>query len=264
MKKLLILVLLIAATTTAFAQLPYRYIVYLNDGSSICGMVIGRIQDEVIMVKTDDSYVHDYRMENIERIEIEPIESCAGYTSAPAKTSKIKKPDYRMEDIKRIEKEPVESPDVNTSEQIIEETGQLRIAELSYAKGFDLNDSDIIRLDLLYGYSVSPYLLLGAGISMRYYFVEEVGLTPIFTEIRTYLFDRDFSPYLSLGAGYTFDPNRDFEAIGYLLNPSIGVSFDISDKTAINAGIGYEYHRIEAFYLYWQNSTISFDIGITY
>ena len=52
-----------------------------------------------------------------------------------------------------------------------------------------------------------------------------------------------------MGIGYSFDATNGFEGVGFLLNPTIGVSFKVSDKSVINVGIGYEMQAME-FYFY--------------
>ena len=76
------------------------------------------------------------------------------------------------------------------------------------------------------------------------------------------------SPYLSLGIGYSFDATNDFVGVGFLLNPTVGVSFKVSDKSAMNVGLGYEMQKMDFYGYYYSSSensgAISINVGISF
>lgn len=67
------------------------------------------------------------------------------------------------------------------------------------------------------------------------------------------------SLYLSLG-------------VGFLLNTTVGVSFMVSDKSAMNVGLGYEMQKMDfyygGYYGYYSGSensgAISIDVGLAF
>ena len=58
---------------------------------------------------------------------------------------------------------------------------------------------------------------------------------------------RDFfsRPYLAVGIGYSFDASNSLRSLGFLLNPSAGVQFDLSEKIAMHVGLSYEMQRMD-------------------
>jgi hypothetical protein len=66
------------------------------------------------------------------------------------------------------------------------------------------------------------------------------------------------------------------KGVGFLFNPTIGVSFKVSEKSAINVGLGYEMQRMKLFYYEFNYDyiifneftenlyAISFNVGISF
>jgi long-subunit fatty acid transport protein len=102
--------------------------------------------------------------------------------------------------------------------------------------GMSDHGMDQVKLNVISGYQINPYFSLGIGVGLRYYFDEKTVLIPVFADFRVNFIDNKISPYLSLGIGYSFDTKADFEGEGFLLNPTVGVTFKISEKSALNFG----------------------------
>ena len=144
------------------------------------------------------------------------------------------------------------------------------IVELGYQFGLGDYGTDRIKLDMINGYQIKPYLSLGVGTGLRYYFFDEALLIPLFADFRVNFTDNHISPYLSLGVGYSFDATNSFEGAGFLLNPTVGACLKISNKSVINVGLGYEMQRMQ-FYRYFlhrvhtENSgALSLVVGISF
>ncbi len=238
MKKYLALILFALITTVAFAQSNYQDVVYLKNGSIIRGVIIEQVPNKSIKIETVDRNVFVCQMDEIEKIT----------------------------------KEPTKSRGANYKNSSGLESGYKAIVELGYQIGVGDFGMDRLKLNIINGYQINPYFSLGFGTGLRYYFDEEAALIPVFADFRANFMDNNVSPYLSLGVGYTFDATNSFEGVGFLLNPTVGVSLKVSDKSVMNIGLGYEMQKMD-FYLfgydYYYSSSensgaISISVGISF
>jgi len=136
------------------------------------------------------------------------------------------------------------------------QSGYKGIVELGYLVGVGDYGMDRLKLDIINGYQINPYFSLGIGIGLRYYFDREKVLMPLFADFRVNFINKNVSPYLSLGLGYSFDATNGFEgfeSVGFLLNPTVGVSFKISDKSSVNVGLGYEMQIMKSSSAHYYN-----------
>lgn len=147
---------------------------------------------------------------------------------------------YSIDEVEKLTKE---QPQGNCLQP-----GYKGIAELGFQVGTGTFGMDRLKFNVINSYQVNPYFSLGIGTGLRYYFDADAALIPIFADIRTNIINNNISPYFSLGVGYTFDATNNLEKVGFLLNPTIGVSVMISDKSAIHIGVGYEMQKINVYY----------------
>lgn len=240
MKKYLALLLFALITTMSFGQSNYQDVVYLKNGSIIRGVIIEQVPNKSIKIETADRSVFVYQMDEIEKLTKEPIQGKSGGSFS------------------------------NSGLQ----SGYKGIVELGYQIGTGDYGMDRLKLNIINGYQLNPYFSLGLGTGLRYYFDAEAALIPIFADFRANFMDNNVSPYLSIGVGYSFDATNSFEGVGFLLNPTIGVSFKVSEKSAMNVGLGYEMQRMKFFYYdydwysfdeFTENSgAISINVGISF
>ena len=239
MKKFLALLLFALITIVSFGQSNYQDVVYLKNGSIIRGVIVEQVPNKSIKIETADRNVFVYQMDEIEKLTKEPyIGKIGSFTN-------------------------------NTGLQ----TGYKGIVELGYQIGTGDFGMDRLKLNIINAYQLNPYFSLGFGTGLRFYFDEDAAVIPVFADFRANFIDNKISPYLSLGIGYSFDATNGFEGVGFLLNPTVGVSFMVSDKSAINVGLGYEMQRTEflfynygsVFYSDSKNSgAISINVGISF
>ena len=213
-KKYLTLFLFLLLTTVTFGQGDYQDVVYLKNGSIIRGVIIEQVPNKSIKIETADGNIFVFQIDEIE---------------------KIVKERYRRRD-RTFSKKGLQS-------------GYKGVVELGYQIGIDYYGEDRVKLDIINGYQINPYFSLALGTGVRYYTWSEDILIPIFADFRINFIDNNISPYLSVGIGYSFDAIDYFEAVGFLLNPTAGISFKVSNKSAMNVGIGYEM-QIKEFYYY--------------
>ena len=238
MKKYLMLLLFALITTVSFWQSNYQDVVYLKNGSIIRGTIIEQVPNKSIKIETADRSVFVYQMDEIEKLTKEVIQGKSGGSLS------------------------------NSGLQ----SGYKGIVELGYQIGTGDYGMDRLKLNIINGYQINPYFSLGFGTGLRYYFDAEAALIPVFADFRANFMNNKISPYLSLGVGYSFDATNDFEGVGFLLNPTVGVSFKVSDKSAMNVGLGYEMQKMKFFYYdyyyydeFTENSgAISINVGISF
>ena len=239
MKKYLALLLFALITTVSFGQSNYQDVVYLKNGSIIKGTIIEQVPNKSIKIETADRSVFVYQMDEIEKLTKEVIQGKSGGSLS------------------------------NSGLQ----SGYKGIVELGYQIGTGDYGMDRLKLNIINGYQINPYFSLGFGTGLRYYFDAEAALIPVFADFRANFMNNKISPYLSLGVGYSFDATNDFEGVGFLLNPTVGVSFKVSDKSAMNVGLGYEMQKMDFFYYdgyygYYSSSensgAISINVGISF
>lgn len=239
MKKYLALLLFALITTVSFGQSNYQDVVYLKNGSIIKGTIIEQVPNKSIKIETADRSVFVYQMDEIEKLTKEVIQGKSGGSLS------------------------------NSGLQ----SGYKGIVELGYQIGTGDYGMDRLKLNIINGYQINPYFSLGFGTGLRYYFDAEAALIPVFADFRANFMNNKISPYLSLGVGYSFDATNDFEGVGFLLNPTVGVSFKVSDKSAMNVGLGYEMQKMDFYYYdgyygYYSSSensgAISINVGISF
>jgi hypothetical protein len=237
MKKFLILILFVLTATIVFAQSNYQDVVYLKNGSIIHGVIIEQVPNKSIKIETADGNIFVYQIDEIEKLTKEPTK--------------------------------------NDGENTGLEQGYKGIVEVGYQIGIGDYGMDRLKLNIINGYQINPYFSLGIGTGLRYYFSSEVPLIPLFADFRANFINGKISPYLSLGIGYSFNAKNSFEGVGFLLNPTLGVSFKISNNSAMNVGLGYEMQKMRVafigyglYYFFYESTentgAISIDAGISF
>jgi len=177
-----------------------------------------------------------------------------------------------MDEIEKLAKEQYQGKSGSSLNNKGLQSGYKGIVELGYQIGTGDYGMDRLKLNIINGYQINPYFSLGFGTGLRYYFDAKAALIPVFADFRANFINNKVSPYLSLGVGYSFDATNDFEGVGFLLNQTVGVSFKVSDKSAMNVGLGYEMQKMDfiygGYYGYSSSSVnsgaISINVGISF
>jgi hypothetical protein len=231
MKKILVLVLFTLATNLAFTHSIYQDVVSLRNMSITPGILEGQILNKPINSESNSRNVFVHPMDKIEKLRKEPFKDRNGISN----NSKVF------------------------------ESGYKGIVEIGYQYGVGAYRLNRLKVNIINGYQINPYFSLGFGTGVRYYFHEEAALIPIFADFRANFIDNKISPYLSLGLGYSFNAMNEFKGFGFLVNPTLGISFKVSDNTALNVGVGYDLQKLK-FYEYDDNSldAISINVGISF
>ncbi|MDP2693095.1 MAG: hypothetical protein Q8O88_05660 [bacterium] len=248
MKKIITLIVFSFITTFMLAQNNYQDVVYLKNGSIIRGVIIEQVPNESIKIETSDRSIFVYQMDEIEKITKEEKAIAKTDDPAPAREGEGLKSGYRG------------------------------IAEFGYQFGLGSYGTDHLKMNIINGGQISPYFFIGGGTGIRYYFddyFDDAVLVPVFVHARANILDKKISPYFALSLGYTFNASYDFEGVGLLVSPSTGVTFNVSERVALNVGLSYEMQSME-FYDYYdynygygsnyrENSgALSIDFGLSF
>ncbi len=215
MEKYLTLLLFVLTTSLSFSQNNYQDVVYLKNGSIIRGVIIEQVPNKSIKIETVDRNVFVFQMDEIEKLTKEPYQ---GKSRSSLNGSGL-------------------------------QLGYRGIVELGYQIGTGDYGMDRLKLNIINGFQINPNFSIGFGTGLRYYFDAEAAVIPVFADFRGNFINNMISPYLSLGIGYSFDATNDFEGLGFLLNPMVGLSFIVSEKSAINVGLGYEMQKMKVYYI---------------
>lgn len=109
-----------------------------------------------------------------------------------------------------------------------------------YQRGVGKYNTDRFSINYMSIYQITSYLSLGYGASVDFYLEEDAILLPLLTEIGIKIPEKNNIPYLAIRFGAPFELNDSeyFKDTGYLLNFSLGHSFDIP-AALINMEVGY-------------------------
>ena len=172
---------------------------------------------------------------------------------------------YKMNQVKKITKEQITSSN-NTN------SGYLGIVDFGYDIGVGNLGIDRLKFDIINGYKFNPYISIGLGTGVHYYSDYQAALVPIFANFRAHFLDADVSPFINAEVGYAFDATNNFNSTGFILNPSVGASFYVSNAAAINISVGYELQKMDFLYynygyLYFakgNSGSLNLNIGVSF
>ena len=219
MKKLTLIILLLTAATLAFSQNNYEDVVYLKNGSIFHGIIIELVPGESMKIETFGGNVFAFKMDEIEKYTKEPVGKHKTGVAKKRSGSGLTK-------------------------------GYVGMVNLGYGFGVGYFGVGRIELDIINGYQFNPYFSIGLGTGLRIYPEIEEILIPLYADFRVTFMDHKVSPYFSAGLGYSFSVTDSYNNGGFLFNPTLGVSFKVSEKSSMYAGIGYELQvmSLEVYY----------------
>jgi V8-like Glu-specific endopeptidase len=236
MRQLITFIFLTIISISAYSQSNYQDVVYLKDGSIYRGIILEQIPNKTIKLEIIGKNLIVFKMEDIEKMTREPIS---------AETATI---------------QPVSEKETNS---VKTEDGKLKRyrgqIELGYDIGVGNYGVDRIRLNIINGYRVYPFLSVGFGTGLRYFHGSGDLYVPAFLDLRVNILDTKISPYVAIGTGYSMRVTDGFAA-GFMFNPTIGAQFKTSPKLAMNFGFGYDLLRLNTSIL----GALSFNLGLSF
>jgi len=210
-------------------------VVYLKNGSIVRGDIIEQIPNVSIKIKTREENIFVYKMDEVEKITKE-------LSPQKGKTQ------------------------INSSTQTREYSyfnkpkGYLGLFEVEGGLGYGIWQADRFSISLINGYRPMPQFAFGIGIGARMFsfLYKTIGngkgretnwSMPFFIQLRSdFLATKKVSPYVSFNIGYNLHlsfSNRNIDFGGLLIEPSIGVGFNIGGTNSrINFGLSFPINRV--------------------
>ncbi len=185
----------------------FREVIYLKNGSILKGTITEWIPDESLSIQLSDSSLFVCKISDIQKVKREWISDAS----------------------KGISRTPV-APNVNGYESNI--SGGYGVASGKYGL-------DILCFNWVFGKNLNTHHFVGMGTGLRY--MEEVDMTmvPILLDWRYRITEQSVSPYVRLSAGYSLNVSSGLENSGFLVDPRIGVDFQLG-VTRCSFDMGYQ------------------------
>lgn len=244
MRKIYVVLLMCCCLLGANAQQMLEEVVYTKNGSVVRGIITEMRPDESLKIETADGNVFVFAMRDVEKITKEPI-------WGPPRRGHHPHPQCAMR---------AASYDVR---------GYRGFIEAGVAAG--VGDYNLTRLEVntSHGYQFNPYLFVGGGLGMHYYFDASEALIPIFADCRVNVLPGRISPYIDFKLGYSVGVSDGLYGAGLFLAPGIGARFELADRThAIRAGLGFSMQQATALhysYYYYEDhvmcNSVLFKVG---
>lgn len=126
----------------------------------------------------------------------------------------------------------------------------IKYAEIGYSFGVGNYLIDYLKFNAVYAYKINSYFSLGIGTGLRYALNVNDALIPFFVDFRANLNKINIPVYMAVDWGYALDVTSDYKSEGFYLfiDSSAGVNFNLSDKTMLNVGIGYDFRKFKLNY----------------
>lgn len=215
MRKIYVVLLMCCCLLGANAQQMLEEVVYTKNGSVVRGIITEMRPDESLKIETADGNVFVFAMRDVEKITKEPI-------WGPPRRGHHPHPQCAMR---------AASYDVR---------GYRGFIEAGVAAG--VGDYGLARLEVntSHGYQFNPYLFMGGGLGMHFYFDASDALIPIFADCRVNVLPGRISPYIDFKLGYSVGVSDGLYGVGLFLAPGLGARFELANGAqAIRAGLGF-------------------------
>lgn len=266
MKNLILLTLFLFAVVSLSAQdLPE--IVYLKNGNMIRGTIVQMIPKKSLQIRSGDGNIYVYQMSEVVKIIKNPSNKASTKSEpvvTPIPVVDVATPVSNTRTYSNVYVEPVE-------EEFIEPAitrplnsyaigrGYRGLFDLGYSVSTDVSELDRLELATSQGYQFNPYLFLGVGGGVSYFYDQSSVCFPVFINPRVDFNTGKISPFIDLKGGYTF--GEDVE--GLYISPSAGARFALTNGGVVNFSVGYTLQEAEVLIDYnsYYMSTIRRNIG---
>jgi hypothetical protein len=230
MKRNLLFLLFFSLPVILSGQQNYQDVLFLKEGSTIRGVIINQLLNESIKIVTLEGDSLDFNIEDIEKITREAIPEI---NQKPGfKTWLI--PSYQL------------------------------VIEGALAYKVDRFGSDYYKLSIINGIRLTKTFSFGFGAGLRFNSNSQLsGIIPDYSKVTLLAFYdlRIYCPFGNKLSGYSVTyvsytdlngnkgymeaniPYNYLNGNGLFLNPSIGIGFRFSKRTAVNFGTGYEMQK---------------------
>lgn len=227
MRKIYVVLLMCCCLLGASAQQVLEEVVYTKNGSVVRGIITEMKPNESLKIETADGNVFVFAMEDVEKITKEPVWGAPRRPHRPHQGGMMPPASY-------------------------ERRGYRGFVEAGVAAG--IGDYGLTRLEVntSHGYQFNPYLFVGGGLGMHFYFDASDALIPIFADCRVNVLPGRISPYIDVKLGYSIGVSDGLYGAGLFLSPGIGARFALANGAqAIRAGLGFSMQQATAYYGYY-------------
>lgn len=230
MKKVYLVLLMCCCLCGASAQQMLEEVVYTKNGSVVRGIITETKPGKSVKIETADGNVFVFDMKDVEKITKEPAFGQAHRSpyDRPSPGPSGRFPGHCMKGVK----------------------GYRGFAEAGVAVG--IGDYNLHRMELntSHGYQFNPYLFVGAGVGMHYYFDASDALMPIFADCRVNFLPGRIAPAFDFKLGYSLAFSDGVYGAGLFLAPSAGVRIGLNNPSqAIRVNVGFSMQQLEVYYL---------------
>lgn len=206
--------LFLSISITIFMLVPfianaqnYEDVVYLKNGSVIRGVVVEQVPYQTLKIQTKDGNIFAYNFSDIEKI-----------TKEMPLTTQFNKP-------KRY----------------------FGLVELGFAPSVNGFEPLRISATIINGYRILPQFAIGVGVGIQGYAIDCKNMTiPFFAHFRSDFLNKKASPFIAFNIGYNFSvlSKHEYFYRGLMMEPSLGVSFNVGSKYRMTVGLGFAVDRV--------------------
>lgn len=209
MKKLFSLISITIFMLVSFIANAQNYedVVYLKNGSVIRGVVVEQVPYQTLKIQTKDGNIFVYNFSDIEKM-----------TKEMPLATQFNKP-----------------------------KGYFGLVELGFASSINGHEPLRISATIINGYRVLPQFAIGVGVGIQEYAIDYKDFTiPIFAHLRSDFLNKKASPFVAFNIGYNLSVigNTNDRYGGLMMEPSLGVSFNVGSKYRMTAGLGFALDRV--------------------
>lgn len=227
MKKLLLLICAFFFCAIVTNAQNYEDVVYFKNGSIIRGIIIEQVPYESLKIQTKDGSVFVVDIDDVQKMTKElPFSERNNDKKFRSKAEiKFNKP-----------------------------RGYFGLVQLGLAPSVNGYESLRVGATIINGYRVLPQFAIGVGIGLQFYPIDASEVTlPIFAHLRSDFLNGKVSPFLAFNVGYNVSLSGGFYG-GLMLEPTLGISFNVGKKYRMSAGLGLACDRVK-YYIYDKYNT---------
>lgn len=244
MKKQLLLLgaLLVAAIAfpASVSAQSYEDVVHLKNGSVIRGVIVEQVPGTSLKIETRDGNIFVYQMGEVEKMTKEMGVSRSSRTGRSVGGSATRLRDFNKP------------------------RGYMGLVEVGGGLGLGNYAAQRVSVSMINGYRVLPQFAVGVGVGAEMFFYTwgdyngnvytgpELSM-PVFLHLRSDFIDGKVSPYVAVNAGYNVSLSGGFIG-GLMLDPSVGVGFNVGRKSRMLVGVGYALNRVKYYYGYYEQT----------
>jgi hypothetical protein len=218
-KKTLLFLLWIVSLNLS-AQSIFNETIYLKNGSKIKGYITEIVPNVSYTIQTQDGSIIVCNVSDIIKI---------------------------VRDLPQIQTQ--EKVNSNAKDSFVFKPGYRGILEAGYGMGTGTYGFDVFNFNFVNGYQLNKKMFVGIGTGFKSFNNGKLNLLPLYADFKYSFLNEKISPFLSMNAGFSFNPNDGFKGEGILFNPSLGVQIKGKNNVRYNIGLNYQTQQMNFYVL---------------